>query len=62
MERHIVIEHDNGMRGHRGFTDMTETEMLTEYGSVYALRASYESSGIHVYNVFSSVQWPTQPA
>lgn len=54
MEMYILIEHDNGMCGHRGFTDMTEAEMLAEYGSIGALKASYAASGIHVYSVSSS--------
>lgn len=48
---YIVIEHDNGYPGSRGYSDMDGSYMLAQYGSITALRTSWDSAGIHIYSI-----------
>ena len=50
MNSNIIVIHDNGVKGQRGYTEYSADE-ITAIGGIDALRNDYESHGIVIHDI-----------
>ena len=50
MDSNIIVYHDNGVKGQRGYTEYSVDE-IAAIGGVDALRSDYAANGIVIYEI-----------